>query len=81
MEKGCWALREGAGKPGEVQENTRNQERGKLWEMPGSDTRLAAFPEFPTQSQPEDGPVLQGALGVRNAQPVRSHLRKTRLKF
>ena len=30
MEKGCWILREGAGKAPELQENTRNQGRGKV---------------------------------------------------
>ena len=58
-------MREGAGKAGEVQENTRNPGRGKLQEIPGNDTQLTAPQEFPTRFQPEDGPVLRGALGVK----------------
>ena len=34
MEKGCGNLRDGAGKATEVQENTGNQGRGKLQDIP-----------------------------------------------
>ena len=64
MEKGCGNLREGAGKATGVQENTRNQGRGKLWDIPRGAVGAADW---------GGGEVEDGRRSGKVLRPVRDH--------